>query len=173
MNSESIHCGFHLIPYIVETVLSTLQSSTYVLFTDSHLAPLYLAEFADAFERAIAELPAESRPRWITHVIPPGEESKSRATKAELEDFLLAHRCTRDTVVLALGGGVIGDLVGFVAATFMRGVRFCQVPTTLLAMVDSAVGGKVSLSQPAQSSTCTESTSPPRRPRSTPRSERT
>lgn len=132
-----------MIPYIVETVLSTLQSSTYVLFTDSHLAPLYLDEFASAFEKAIAELPTETRPRWITHVIPPGEQSKSRATKAELEDFLLSHRCTRDTVVLALGGGVIGDLVGFVAATFMRGIRFCQVPTTLLAMVDSAVGGKV------------------------------
>ncbi|KWU47540.1 putative ARO1-Pentafunctional AROM polypeptide [Rhodotorula sp. JG-1b] len=148
LGSESIHCGFHLIPYIVETVLSTLQSSTYVLFTDSHLAPLYLDEFASAFEKAIAEIPTETRPRWITHVIPPGEQSKSRATKAELEDFLLSHRCTRDTVVLALGGGVIGDLVGFVAATFMRGIRFCQVPTTLLAMVDSAVGGKTAIDTP-------------------------
>lgn len=64
--------------------------------------------------------------------------------KAELEDFMLEHRCTRDTVVLALGGGVVGDLVGFVSANFMRGVRYCQIPTTLLAMVDSAVGGKVS-----------------------------
>ena len=142
--SESIHCGFHLIPYIVETVLSTLKSSTYVLFTDSHLSKLYLPAFSSAFETAIADLPEANRPRWITRTIAPGEQSKSRETKADLEDFLLSHRCTRDTVILALGGGVVGDLVGFVAATFMRGVKFCQIPTTLLAMVDSAVGGKVS-----------------------------
>ncbi|GAA6039123.1 hypothetical protein JCM8097_005337 [Rhodosporidiobolus ruineniae] len=148
LGNETIHCGFHLIPYIVETVLSTLQASSYVLFTDSNLAPRYLDGFAQAFEQAIAELPAETRPRWITHVISPGEQSKSRETKAELEDFLLSHRCTRDTVVLALGGGVVGDLVGFVAATFMRGIRYCQIPTTLLAMVDSAVGGKTAIDTP-------------------------
>jgi pentafunctional AROM polypeptide len=144
LNKETIHCGFHLIPYIVETVLSTLSSSTYVLFTDTHLAPIYLDSFNSAFESAIADLPEEGRPRWISHTIAPGEQSKSRETKAALEDFMLSHRCTRDTVVLALGGGVVGDLVGFVSANFMRGVRYCQIPTTLLAMVDSAVGGKVS-----------------------------
>ncbi|GAA5985323.1 hypothetical protein JCM11641_005394 [Rhodosporidiobolus odoratus] len=148
LGSETIHCGFHLIPYIVETVLSTLQSSTYVLFTDSNLAPRYLSQFASAFEAAIAQLPEETRPRWITHVISPGEQSKSRETKAELEDFLLSQRCTRDTVALALGGGVVGDLIGFVAATFMRGIRYCQIPTTLLAMVDSAVGGKTAIDTP-------------------------
>lgn len=145
LGSESIHCGFHLIPYIVETVLSSLQSSTYVLFTDTNLAPVYLDAFESAFAAAIADCPSESRPRWLSHTIAPGEQSKSRQTKAMLEDFMLGHRCTRDTVILALGGGVVGDLVGFVAANFMRGVRYCQIPTTLLAMVDSAVGGKVSL----------------------------
>ncbi|GAA5922264.1 hypothetical protein JCM1841_001387 [Sporobolomyces salmonicolor] len=148
LGNDTIHCGFHLIPYIVETVLSTLTSSTYVLFTDSNLSNVYLPAFAQAFEAAIAELPADSRPRWITKTISPGEQSKSRETKAELEDFLLSHRCTRDTVVLALGGGVVGDLVGFVAATFMRGIRYCQIPTTLLAMVDSAVGGKTAIDTP-------------------------
>ncbi|GAA6025727.1 hypothetical protein JCM10207_008891 [Rhodosporidiobolus poonsookiae] len=148
LGGDTIHCGFHLIPYIVETVLTSLKSSTYVLFTDSNLAPRYLADFASAFEQAIAELSSDARPKWITHVISPGEQSKSRETKAELEDFLLSHRCTRDTVVLALGGGVVGDLVGFVAATFMRGIRYCQIPTTLLAMVDSAVGGKTAIDTP-------------------------
>jgi pentafunctional AROM polypeptide len=169
--SESIHCGFHLIPYIVETVLSTLQSSTYVLFTDTHLAPLYLSTFSSAFEKAIDELQIETRPRFITHVIAPGEQSKSRETKAELEDFLLSHRCTRDTVILALGGGVVGDLIGFVAATFMRGVRYCQIPTTLLAMVDSSVGGKVRrrVARSAEQSIDPRS----RRPPSTLRSART
>lgn len=61
---------------------------------------------------------------------------------------MLSHRCTRDTVILALGGGVVGDLVGFVASTFMRGVKFCQIPTTLLAMVDSSVGGKTAIDVP-------------------------
>ena len=147
LGNNIIRLGFHLIPYIVETVISALPSSTYVLFTDSHLAPLYLQSFDEAFQAAIANLPQESRPRWITHVIAPGEQSKSRETKAALEDLMLSHRCTRDTVVLALGGGVVGDLVGFVSANFMRGVRYCQIPTTLLAMVDSAVGGKVSPAQ--------------------------
>lgn len=145
LGAETIHCGFHLIPYIVETVLTTLPSSTYILFTDSHLAPLYLDSFEQAFAAAISAQKGDTPPRWITKVIAPGEQSKSRETKAELEDFMLSHRCTRDTVVLALGGGVVGDLVGFVSANFMRGVRYCQIPTTLLAMVDSAVGGKVGL----------------------------
>ncbi|KAK4057879.1 hypothetical protein OIO90_001098 [Microbotryomycetes sp. JL221] len=148
LGHESIHCGFHLIPYIIETITSTLPSSTYVLFTDSNLSPLYLDEFEQTFEQATNSINHSHKPRWLSHVIAPGEQSKSRETKAQLEDFMLAHRCTRDTVVLALGGGVVGDLVGFVAANFMRGVRYCQIPTTLLAMVDSAVGGKTAIDVP-------------------------
>ncbi|SCV70708.1 BQ2448_3470 [Microbotryum intermedium] len=144
LGQDIIRCGFHLIPYIVETVLTTLPSSTYVLFTDTHLSKLYLDQFNQAFQEALTVASSSSsssstdQPRWISYSIPPGEQSKSREVKAELEDFLLSHRCTRDTVILALGGGVVGDLVGFVAASFMRGVRYCQIPTTLLAMVDSA-----------------------------------
>jgi pentafunctional AROM polypeptide len=61
---------------------------------------------------------------------------------------MLSQGCTRDTIILALGGGVIGDMIGYVAATFMRGVKFCQIPTTLLAMVDSSVGGKTAIDSP-------------------------
>ncbi|KAF8880512.1 Shikimate dehydrogenase [Infundibulicybe gibba] len=135
LGKESIHCGFHLIPYIAETVLNTLSSSTYVLITDTNVATFHLEA-----------LP--TKPRFLYHVIAPGETSKSREGKANIEDFLLLNKCTRDTVILALGGGVIGDLVGFVAATFMRGVRFVQIPTTLLAMVDSSVGGKTAIDTP-------------------------
>ncbi|KAH9915439.1 aromatic amino acid family biosynthesis-like protein [Epithele typhae] len=142
LGKDSIHCGFHLVPYIVQTVLDTLPSSTYVLVTDSNLANLHLAAFQTEFEDV------KTSARFISHVIAPGETSKSREGKAEIEDFLLLHKCTRDTVILALGGGVIGDLVGFVAATFMRGVRFVQIPTTLLAMVDSSVGGKTAIDTP-------------------------
>ncbi|WFD06202.1 hypothetical protein MVES1_001544 [Malassezia vespertilionis] len=138
-----IHLGYHLIPHIVQTVLAELPSSAYVFVTDTNLAKLGVVEkFRDAFaEHNPAGFPA----RVLVYEVAPGEESKSRATKAAIEDWMLEHRLTRDTVVLACGGGVIGDLVGFVASTFMRGVKYVQIPTTLLAMVDSAVGGKTAI----------------------------
>jgi pentafunctional AROM polypeptide len=117
LGKESIHCGFHLIPYIARTVLDTLPSSTYVLITDTHVASFHLASFESEFTAALLSSTAESKPRFLSYVVPPGETSKSREGKADIEDFLLLNRCTRDTVILALGGGVIGDLVGFVAAT--------------------------------------------------------
>lgn len=85
----------------------------------------------------------------VLHVIPNGEHSKCRETKEQIEDHMLAARCNRRTLVIALGGGVVGDLAGFVAASFMRGVRFVQIPTTLLAMVDSSIGGKTGLNTPS------------------------
>jgi pentafunctional AROM polypeptide len=115
LGRESIHCGFHLIPYIINTVLTTLPSSTYVLITDSNIAKLHLEKFQKEFSAEISRL--GSRSRFLTHVISPGETSKSREGKAEIEDWMLLNKCVRDTVVLALGGGVIGDLVGFVSAT--------------------------------------------------------
>ena len=117
LGKESIHCGFHLVPYIVRTVLDTLPSSTYVIFTDTNVGNLHLATFESEFDAGIATLPKDSKPRVISYVLPPGETSKSRECKAEIEDFLLLNKCTRDTVILAVGGGVIGDLIGFVAAT--------------------------------------------------------
>jgi 3-dehydroquinate synthase len=74
--------------------------------------------------------------------IPPGEQAKTRQTWSELTDTLLAEGYGRDTTIIALGGGVIGDLAGFVAATYLRGVPCLQAPTTLLAMVDASIGGK-------------------------------
>ncbi|TFK60653.1 Pentafunctional AroM protein [Pluteus cervinus] len=148
LGKESIHCGFHLIPYIAQAVLGTLLSSTYVLITDTNVAKFHLEEFEKEFTGVINAQTTGTKPRFLSYVIPPGEMSKSREGKAEIEDFLLMKKCTRDTVILAMGGGVIGDLVGFVAATFMRGVRFVQIPTTLLAMVDSSVGGKTAIDTP-------------------------
>jgi len=85
----------------------------------------------------------------LTYQVPAGENTKSREVKAAIEDFMLLHRCNRDTCMLALGGGVVGDLVGYVAATFMRGVPFVQVPTSTTAMIDSSVGGKTAINVPA------------------------
>lgn len=117
LGKECIHCGFHLVPYIANTVIETLPSSTYVLITDTNVGNLHLPLFESEFETRLSTLASSPKPRLLTYVVPPGETSKSREGKAEIEDFLLLHKCTRDTVILALGGGVIGDLVGFVAAT--------------------------------------------------------
>ena len=81
--------------------------------------------------------------------IPAGEESKTRETWSELTDRMLADGYGRDTLIVAVGGGVVGDLAGFVAATYMRGVPFVQVPTTLLSMIDASVGGKTGVDTPA------------------------
>lgn len=81
-------------------------------------------------------------------VAPHGETSKSMAVAMRIYDFLVLHRAERSHIIIALGGGVIGDLAGFVAATFLRGVPVVQVPTSLMAMVDSSIGGKVAINHP-------------------------
>ncbi|KAL2170036.1 hypothetical protein VTG60DRAFT_5376 [Thermothelomyces hinnuleus] len=129
--------------FVTHDLLQNLPSSTYVLITDTNLYQTYVPPFQAVFEAA-----APKDVRLLTYAIPPGEYSKGRETKAEIEDWMLSHTCTRDTVIIALGGGVIGDMIGYVAATFMRGVRFVQVPTTLLAMVDSSIGGKTAIDVP-------------------------
>jgi pentafunctional AROM polypeptide len=115
LGQDTIHVGLHLTPHIAHTVLSTLPSSTYALITDSHLASLHLKSFTSLFTSSLQA--AGSSARFLSYVVPPGEGSKSRQGKAAIEDWLLSEKCTRDTVLLAMGGGVIGDLVGFVAAT--------------------------------------------------------
>jgi 3-dehydroquinate synthase len=112
----------------------------YVIVTDDAVGPLYAA-------RAVASFSGMEAVDVLT--IPAGEDSKSRATWARLTDDMLALGCGRDTVVIALGGGVVGDLAGFLAATYLRGVPIVQVPTTLLAMIDAAIGGKTGVDTPA------------------------
>ncbi|KAG1054024.1 hypothetical protein G6F43_003938 [Rhizopus delemar] len=152
LGSESIIAGFHLTEYLLRDVLTNIPASNYVLITDSHLASIYLEKYAGAFQSVSEELYKSKgikEPRFFTRVLPPGEMTKSRKVKADIEDWLLSNAVTRDTCFLAMGGGVIGDLVGYVAATFMRGVPFVQIPTTLLAMVDSSIGGKTAIDVPA------------------------
>lgn len=94
-------------------------------------------------DRVVAALEREAGAASV-HVIeiPPGEAQKTRESWVRITDEMLALRCGRDTTIVALGGGVVGDLAGFVAATYLRGVPVVQLPTTLLAMVDASVGGK-------------------------------
>lgn len=108
-----------------------------VIVTDANVAPLHLPRFVESLEAA-----------GIAHetiVLPPGEQTKSFATYAELCERILALGIERSTPLVALGGGVIGDLTGFAAATLLRGLDYVQVPTTLLAQVDSSVGGKTAI----------------------------
>lgn len=130
--------------FVARDLLDNVTSSTYVVITDTNLFDSYVPPFVQSFKHG----PGSEAARLLTYAIPPGEASKTRETKAEIEDWLLSEQCTRDTVIIALGGGVIGDMIGYVAATFMRGVRFIQVPTTLLAMVDSSIGGKTAIDTP-------------------------
>ena len=149
LGKESIVLGFGLWKnFVVDDILTNLTSTTYVLITDTNIGGVYVTSFRAAFQDATKH--SSSHPRLFTYEVPPGEGSKSRQTKADVEDWLLSQRptCGRDTVMIALGGGVIGDLTGFVAATYMRGVRFVQVPTTLLGMVDSSIGGKTAIDTP-------------------------
>ncbi len=113
-----------------------------MLVSDRHVAPLYAARVAAALRSARPDL------RVHTHVLPAGESAKTLAHFAELTDAFAGARLRRDATVYALGGGVIGDLAGFAAACWMRGVDCVQLPTTLLAMVDSSVGGKTAVDLP-------------------------
>ena len=110
------------------------------IVTDARVAPLYLDRLAASLDRAGL--------RSTSIVCPPGERAKSYVEFARVADALIEARIERRDIVIALGGGVIGDLAGFCAATVRRGLRFVQIPTTLLAQVDSSVGGKTGINSP-------------------------
>jgi 3-dehydroquinate synthase len=115
-------------------------SAQALLVSNTTVGPLY----ADAVARALAPLHTEV----LRLDLPDGEAHKTWETLQTVFDTLLAKGCDRKTVLYALGGGVVGDMVGFAAACYMRGVPFVQIPTTLLAQVDSSVGGKTAINHP-------------------------
>jgi 3-dehydroquinate synthase len=116
------------------------QAATALIVTNTTVAPLY----AQRLQTALA-----GRFRTVHTVeLPDGEAFKTWETLNRIFDALLANSCDRKTVLFALGGGVVGDMTGFAAASYMRGVPFVQVPTTLLAQVDSSVGGKTAINHP-------------------------
>ena len=111
------------------------------ILTDSNVAPLY----AEVLEKSLAS----SGFSTCRFTIEAGESSKSADSYLSFLNFLAENRITRSDCIFALGGGVVGDLGGFAAATYLRGIKFIQIPTTLLAMVDSSVGGKTAIDIPA------------------------
>lgn len=127
-----VHVGVGVLDDLGRLVRDQCPAHRYAVITDSQVAPRYGARALVALEGLDAEV----------FPFPAGEWNKSREMWARLSDALLAAGHGRDSAVIALGGGVVGDLAGFVAATFLRGIPVVQVPTTLLAMLDSAIGGK-------------------------------
>ncbi|MBD3651396.1 MAG: 3-dehydroquinate synthase [Alcanivorax sp.] len=115
-----------------------VRGNQVMVVTNETIAPLYL----DAVTRGLGDLQCD------TLILPDGEQHKTLATLERIFDALMAHRHSRTTTLVALGGGVIGDMVGFAVACYQRGVDFIQVPTTLLAQVDSSVGGKTAVNHP-------------------------
>jgi 3-dehydroquinate synthase len=124
---------------LADHVSQYCPASAYAVISDSSVAPLYA-------EAAAAALEQLAPTRLVT--FPAGEWNKTRETWAQLTDELLGAGLDREAAIVAVGGGVVGDLAGFVAASYLRGVRCVQVPTTLLAMIDSAIGGKTGVDTP-------------------------
>lgn len=112
----------------------SLTDKKFAIITDSQVGPIYAERVAEALKTVSTEI--------VTYSFKAGENSKNLDTIHEIYDFLMENNFTRSDVLVALGGGVAGDMTGFVAATYMRGIDFIQVPTSLLAQVDSSVGGK-------------------------------
>lgn len=139
--SYDIMIGSGILPALGETVAKVCPVGTAVVVSDSNVCPIYGKAALDSL--AIAGFKA------ISYVFPAGEQHKSSSTYLDLLDFLATNHVTRSDCLIALGGGVVGDLTGFTAATFLRGIRYVQVPTTLLAAVDSSVGGKTAIDLPA------------------------
>ncbi len=134
--SYPIHIGRGLLVR-AELVAGAIPQPRVAIVTNDTVATFWLERLAGPLESAGVAC--------VRIVVPDGENHKNWTTLDTVIDRLLAHRCDRHTAIVALGGGVVGDLAGFAAATYQRGVPFVQVPTTLLAQVDSSVGGKTAI----------------------------
>lgn len=142
--SYPILIGANLLENVAQNQAAALKpfisSRRVVVVSNETVAPLYLAPLKAGLEEAgIPVLPV---------ILPDGEQYKDWATLNQIFDALLANYCDRKTTLIALGGGVVGDMTGFAAATYQRGVPFIQIPTTLLSQVDSSVGGKTAINHP-------------------------
>ena len=134
--------GTDLISSLGNSLLKVLGKSCRIaIISDSNVWPIY--------ENAVTTSLNEAGFTAVSYAFPAGESSKNAATYLNILNFLAENHITRSDAILALGGGVVGDISGFSAATYLRGIPYIQVPTTLLAMVDSSVGGKTAIDLPA------------------------
>ena len=138
--SYPIYVGRGMLSDLSTTLQAREINGRIVLMTDSNVAPIYLMPLRKQLRQAGHDV--------VSLILPPGEGQKSLARAGKIFTEMLKAGVDRKSVIVALGGGVIGDLAGFVAATFQRGISIVQMPTTLLAQVDSSVGGKVAVNHP-------------------------
>lgn len=139
-SSYAVNIGDGLITQPHLWLPKDISFSHIVIITDNTVKKHYLHPFINALKKLGHD------PLILS--FPAGEKYKHQATKQKLEEKILSKNFGRDTLCIALGGGVVGDLAGFIAATYMRGIPYIQIPTTLLAMVDSSVGGKTAIDTP-------------------------
>lgn len=139
--SYSIFIGSSLIADIGNYISQIKKNCKIAIISDSNVWPLYGETISNSLSNTGFSL--------ISYVIPAGEESKNSTQYINILNFLAENHITRGDILIALGGGVVGDLTGFIAATYLRGIPYVQVPTSLLAMVDSSVGGKTAIDLPA------------------------
>ena len=135
--SYEVKIGRGLLETLGHEAAGLVKGRSAAIVSDTNVAPLYLDRVKTSLEKAGF--------RTCAFVFPAGESSKNGETYLNLLEFLAENQITRSDTLVALGGGVVGDLTGFAAATFLRGVDFIQLPTTLLAAVDASVGGKTAI----------------------------
>ena len=135
-----VKIGSGLLPSLGAEVAALCKVGTAAILSDSNVWPIY----GDTVSAALQN----SGLRVVNYVFPAGEESKSAENYLNILNFLADNHITRTDLLIALGGGVVGDITGFAAATYLRGIPYIQIPTTLLAMVDSSVGGKTAIDLP-------------------------
>ena len=145
MHTLTVELGARSYPIIISpdclnqaTISPLVKTNKVVIVTNETIAPLYLKQVENALDGFA-----------VSHIVlPDGEQYKDLTRFEQIQTFLLEQHASRDTTLIALGGGVIGDLTGFAAACFQRGIDFIQMPTTLLSQVDSSVGGKTAVNHP-------------------------
>lgn len=133
--------GSGILPQLGERIHAFSSAKKIAVISDSNVWPLY--------GKAVEEVLSSSGFKTLNFVFPAGESSKNGNTYLEILNFLAENKLTRSDCIVALGGGVVGDLAGFVGATYLRGIAYVQVPTTLLSAVDSSVGGKTAIDLPS------------------------
>lgn len=138
--------GSGILPTLGQQISGLCKAKKAAIVSDSNVFPLY----GEAVVSSLRDAGIES----VNFVFSAGEESKNGSVYLELVNFLAENRLTRTDCLIALGGGVVGDMTGFAAATYLRGIPYFQVPTTLLAAVDSSVGGKTAIDLPAGKNLC-------------------
>ena len=136
-----VYVGTDLLNDAARYICQTVTAEKIAIISDDNVFPLY--------GNALCKNLSDAGYQVVSYIFPAGEERKNGGTYLEILNFLAENALTRSDLIVALGGGVVGDISGFAAATYLRGIAYIQIPTSLLAMVDSSVGGKTAIDLPA------------------------